>query len=153
MSDVMSNWLLASSPAMPVWALVAGAAGVALLGAGFAVMIFAAQLVVAGNKVSPNWLIFTFLLHTMGELALSPVGLSAMTKLAPKRYSGQMMGIWFVSSALGLIIAGILAGEFSSDKIESFPKLYTQIVLTTAGSGLLLALFVRPIRRLLGDAK
>lgn len=129
------------------------AIGLVLLGAGFAVMIGAAQLVVAGNKVLPTWLIFTYLLHTLGELALSPVGLSAMTKLAPKRYSGQMMGIWFVSSALGLIIAGILAGEFSADAVDQMPALYTQIVLTTAGSGLLLAVFVRPIRRLIGDVK
>jgi len=129
------------------------AIGLVLLGAGFAIMIFAAQLVVAGNKVLPTWLIFTFLLHTMGELALSPVGLSAMTKLAPKRYCGQMMGIWFVSSALGLIVAGILAGEFSADAIDTMPALYTQIVLTTAGSGLLLAVFVRPIRKLMGDVK
>jgi len=129
------------------------AIGLVLLGAGFAIMIGAAQLVVAGNKVLPSWLIFTFLLHTMGELALSPVGLSAMTKLAPKRYCSQMMGIWFVSSALGLIIAGILAGEFRADAVDTMPALYTQIVLTTAGSGLLLAVFVRPIRRLLGDVK
>ncbi len=126
------------------------AIGLIILGAGFAVMIGAAQLVVAGNTVLPTWLIFTFLLHTMGELALSPVGLSAMTKLAPKRYCGQMMGIWFVSSALGLIIAGILAGEFHDDAIDAMPALYLQIVLTTAGSGLLLAVFARPLRRLMG---
>jgi len=113
-------------------------------------MIGAAELVVAGNTVLPTWLIFTFLLHTMGELALSPVGLSAMTKLAPKRYCGQMMGIWFVSSALGLIIAGILAGEFHGDAIDAMPALYLQIVLTTAGSGILLAIIARPIRRLMG---
>ena len=129
------------------------AIGLILLGAGFAIMIGAANLVVAGNTVMPTWLIFTFLLHTMGELALSPVGLSAMTKLAPKRYCGQMMGIWFISSALGLIIAGILAGEFRADSVDTMPALYLQIVLTTAGSGLLLAVFVRPIRRLIGDVR
>ncbi len=129
------------------------AIGLVLLGVGFAIMIGAAELVVAGNKVLPTWLIFTFLLHTMGELALSPVGLSAMTKLAPKRYCGQMMGIWFVSSALGLIVAGILAGEFRADSIDTMPALYLQIVLTTAGSGLLLAVFARPIRRLIGDVR
>ncbi len=127
------------------------AIGLILLGAGFAIMIGAAELVVAGNKVLPTWLIFTFLLHTMGELALSPVGLSAITKLAPKRYCGQMMGIWFVSSALGLIVAGILAGEFNADAVDTMPALYLQIVLSTAGSGLLLAVFVRPIRRLMGN--
>jgi len=129
------------------------AVGLILLGAGFAVMIGAAELVVAGDKVLPTWLIFTFLLHTMGELALSPVGLSAMTKLAPQRYCGQLMGIWFVSSALGLIVAGILAGEFRDDAVDAMPALYLQIVLTTAGSGLLLAVFVRPIRRLMGDVR
>ena len=129
------------------------AIGLILLGAGFAIMIGAANLVVAGNTVMPTWLIFTFLLHTMGELALSPVGLSAMTKRAPKRYCGQMMGIWFVSSALGLIIAGILAGEFRADSVDTMPALYWQIVLTTAGSGLLLAVFVRPIRRLIGEIR
>ena len=129
------------------------ALGLILLGVGFAIMIGAAELVVAGNTVMPTWLIFTFLFHTMGELALSPVGLSAMTKLAPKRYCGQMMGIWFVSSALGLIIAGILAGEFRADAVDTMPALYTQIVLTTAGSGLLLAVFARPLRRLMGDIK
>lgn len=129
------------------------ALGLILLGAGFAVMFFAAQLVVAGNKVLPTWLILTYLLHTMGELTLSPVGLSAMTKLAPERYGGQMMGIWFVSSALGLIVAGLLAGEFNSDSVEQMPALYLQVVMTTVGSGLLLALFVKPIRRLLVDAR
>jgi len=127
--------------------------GLIFLGAGFVIMIFAAKLVVAGNQVLPTWLIFTFLLHTMGELALSPVGLSAITKLSPKRYCGQMMGIWFVSSALGLIVAGILAGEFNADSVDTMPALYLQIVLTTAGSGLLLALLVRPIRRLMGDLR
>ncbi|MDH3977996.1 MAG: peptide MFS transporter [Gammaproteobacteria bacterium] len=129
------------------------AIGLLLLGAGFAVMIGAAELVVAGNKALPSWLIFTFLLHTMGELALSPVGLSAITKLSPRRYRGQMMGVWFLGSALGLIVAGLLAGELTSDSIETMPALYTQIVLTTAGSGLLLAIFVRPIRRLMGDVR
>ena len=71
------------------------AIGLIILGLGFAIMIGAAQLVVRGNQVLPTWLIFTYLFHTMGELALSPVGLSATTKLAPKRYVGQMMGIWF----------------------------------------------------------
>src|SRR5690606_20707002 len=72
--------------------------GLVLLGLGFAIMIGAASLVAAGNDVLPTWLIFTYLLHTMGELALSPVGLSSVTKLAPRRYVGQMMGMWFMAS-------------------------------------------------------
>ena len=127
------------------------AIGLIILGLGFAIMIGAAQLVVRGNQVLPTWLIFTYLFHTMGELALSPVGLSATTKLAPKRYVGQMMGIWFLGASLGSIIAGLIAGEFNADSVEDMPGLYTQIVLTTAGCGLLLGLFTKPIRKLMGN--
>jgi len=129
------------------------AIGLIILGLGFAIMIAAAQLVVQGNQVLPSWLIFTYLLHTMGELALSPVGLSATTKLAPKRYVGQMMGIWFLGASLGSIIAGLIAGEFNAESVEDMPGLYTQIVLTTAGCGLLLGLFTRPIRKLMGNVE
>jgi POT family proton-dependent oligopeptide transporter len=126
------------------------AIGLIILALGFAVMVGAAQLVVAGNKVLPTWLIFTYLLHTMGELALSPVGLSAMTKLAPKRYVGQMMGVFFLGASLGNIIAGLIAGEFRAEAVDQMPDLYIQIVWTSAGCGLLLALFTRPIRKLMG---
>jgi POT family proton-dependent oligopeptide transporter len=129
------------------------ALGLIILALGFAIMFGAAKLVVAGNKVLPSWLIFTYLFHTMGELALSPVGLSAMTKLAPKRYVGQMMGVFFLGASLGNIIAGLIAGEFKADAIDEMPALYAQIVLTTAGSGLLLALFTRPVRRLMGGVR
>ena len=88
----------------------------------------------------------------MGELALSPVGLSATTKLAPKRYVGQMMGVWFVGAALGNVVAGLLAGELSSEAVADMPALYSQIVLTSAGAGLVLLVFARPIRRLMGKA-
>jgi POT family proton-dependent oligopeptide transporter len=126
------------------------AIGLIILALGFAVMFGAAKLVVTGNKVLPTWLIFTYLFHTMGELALSPVGLSAMTKLAPKRYVGQMMGVFFLGASLGNIIAGLIAGEFKAEAVDQMPQLYIQIVLTSAGSGLLLALFARPIRKLMG---
>ena len=100
----------------------------------------------------PTWLFFTYLLHTMGELALSPVGLSATTKLAPHRFVGQMMGVWFLGASLGNILAGLLAGEFSGDTVSEFPDLYLQIVLTLSGFALLLLVFSKPIRKLMGDA-
>ena len=127
------------------------ALGLIILGLGFVVMLFAARLVVAGNQVLPTWLFFTYLLHTMGELALSPVGLSATTKLAPRRYVGQMMGAWFLSLSMGNLLAGLIAGEFNTEAVQEMPGLYTQIVLTTTGGGLLLLIFSRPIRRLMGD--
>ena len=126
------------------------AVGLIILGFGFAVMIGAASLVAEGQQVFPTWLFFTYLLHTMGELALSPVGLSSVTKLAPRRFVGQMMGIWFLAASLGNILAGLLAGEFRADAVDEMPRLYLQIVLTTVGAGVLLALVARPLKRLAG---
>jgi POT family proton-dependent oligopeptide transporter len=114
--------------------------GLVVLGAGF-----------GGSKVLPTWLITTYLLHTIAELTLSPVGLSATTKLAPRRYVGQMMGIWFLTSALGNLISGLAAGRFNPEALQEMPMLYGQIVLTTAGTGVLLLLLLRPLRRLMGS--
>src|SRR5690606_24477045 len=124
------------------------ALGLVLLGLGFAIMIGAATLVAEGQRVLPTWLFFTYLLHTMGELALSPVGLSAMTKLSPKRFTGQMMGMWFMCTGLGYVIAGLIAGRFRTDALDQMPELYLQIVLTTVGTGVVLALLVKPLQRL-----
>jgi len=127
--------------------------GLILLGAGFLVMIGASNLVLAGNTVLPGWLVMTYLLHTMGELALSPVGLSATTKLAPHRFAGQMMGVWFLGTAFGNLLAGLVAGEFTGEAIAEFPDQFLQVALICAGAGLLMLVFVKPIRRLMGDVE
>ena len=124
--------------------------GLVILALGFLVMIGAANVVVAGNKALPSWLFFTYLLHTFGELALSPVGLSATTKLAPKRFVGQMMGIWFLGAALGNVIAGLIAGEFDAENVSAMPAQYMQIVLTTGGAGIMFLIFSRPLKKLMG---
>jgi POT family proton-dependent oligopeptide transporter len=124
--------------------------GLLVLALGFAVMIGAASLVAAGQRVLPTWLVFTYLFHTMGELALSPVGLSAMTTLAPRRFVGQMMGMWFLCTALGSSVAGLVAGSFDTAALETWPWQYTQIVLVTAGTGAALLFFAKPLRRLAG---
>jgi POT family proton-dependent oligopeptide transporter len=125
------------------------AIGLVILGSGFAVMIGASRLVAGGQQVLPTWLFFTYLLHTMGELALSPVGLSSVSRLAPRRFVGQMMGVWFLANSLGYIIAGLIAGEFNAEAVDEMPGLYLQIVLTTVGSGVLLALLAKPLRRMM----
>ena len=123
--------------------------GLVLLGVGFLVMVGASAIVVDGGKAMPTWLIMTYLLHTFGELALSPVGLSVTTKLAPRRYVGQMMGMWFLASALGNLIAGQIAGEFDADNVAAFPGQYMDIVLTAGGAGLIMLLFSKPIKKLM----
>lgn len=126
------------------------ALGLIILGLGFLIMVAAAKLVAAGNEAVPYWLILTYLLHTLGELCLSPVGLSSVTKLAPKRFVGQMMGIWFLATSLGNLIAGLLAGRFNPESLNEMPGLFMQIVVVSVGSGVLLLLFVKPIKKLIG---
>jgi POT family proton-dependent oligopeptide transporter len=121
--------------------------GLVLLGAGFGVMVAASLAASGGHKVSPLWLVLTYLLHTLGELSLSPVGLSTVTKLAPQRMVGQMMGVWFMSMALGNLIAGRVAGLFETLPL---PRLFGAVAAIAIAAGLVLALFVRPIRRLMG---
>jgi POT family proton-dependent oligopeptide transporter len=123
--------------------------GLILLAIGFLVMVSAATIVVNGDKAMPTWLIMTYLLHTFGELALSPVGLSVTTKLAPKRFVGQMMGMWFLATALGNLIAGQIAGEFDAENIAAFPDQYMSIVMTAGGAGLIMLLLSKPIKKLM----
>lgn len=119
--------------------------GLMLLGAGFLVMAWAALQATPENPVSPMWLITVYFLHTCGELCLSPVGLSSITKLAPKRLVGQMMGIWFMGSSLGNLMAGVVAGQ-----METLPlfQLFGAVALSVIGAGLLFVLFKGPINRL-----
>jgi proton-dependent oligopeptide transporter, POT family len=98
------------------------AVGLILMGCGFLVMFFAARYVVKGEMVLPTWLILTYLLHTFGELCLSPVGLSSMTKLAPARFVGQVMGLWFLATAVGNNLAGQFAGEIDPNNLPSMPS-------------------------------
>ena len=123
--------------------------GLILLGLGFGVMVWASLLTSDQTRqVAPTWLILTYLLHTCGELCLSPVGLSTVTKLAPHRKVGQMMGIWFMSISLGNLIAGLVAGRFETFPL---PQIFGAVLATTAGAGLILAIFIKPIRRLMGQ--
>ena len=123
--------------------------GLILLACGFLVMVGAASIVANGDKAMPTWLIMTYLLHTFGELALSPVGLSVTTKLAPKRFVGQMMGMWFLATALGNLIAGQIAGEFDAENVAAYPDQYMSIVMTAGGAGLILLLLTKPIKKLM----
>jgi POT family proton-dependent oligopeptide transporter len=129
------------------------AIGVILMGLGFAVMAVAASIVAHGLKVLPYWLIATYLLHTLGELCLSPVGLSYTTKLSPKRLVGQMMGMWFLSLSLGNLAAGLIAGEFDANNVAAMPRQYMHIVYFTVGLGAVLLALSRPVRKLMGDVR
>jgi proton-dependent oligopeptide transporter, POT family len=128
-----------SSPAKFTIALV-------LLGLGFAVMIGAATAAAGGARVSPMWLVVSYLLQTLGELCLSPVGLSAMSKLAPVRIAGLVMGVWFLALAVGNYLAGMASSFYETMPL---PKLFTIVTATALITALVLALLIKPIQRML----
>lgn len=128
------------------------ALGLAFAGIGFLIMIFAANILVGSNgaiKVSAMWLTVSYLFQTFGELCVSPVGLSSMTKLSPRRYVGQMMGIWFLATSLGNLIAGLVGGNVDPEKLEQTPKLFTTTTISLFLSAIVLALLAIPIAKMM----
>jgi POT family proton-dependent oligopeptide transporter len=120
-----------------------------LLGGGFGLMIGAATIAQTGVRVSPLWLVLSYLLQTLGELCLSPVGLSAVSTLAPVRIAGLVMGVWFLALSVGNYLAGMASSFY--EKI-ALPRLFLLVTLTALGTALVLALLVKPIRRMLERA-
>jgi POT family proton-dependent oligopeptide transporter len=94
------------------------------------------------------WLVVSYAVSELGELCLSPVGLSAVTKLAPVRILGMMMGVWFLSNAFGNKLAGWVAGFISSMPLET---LFGVVAGTLAAAALVMFAVVKPIRRLMGE--
>ncbi len=146
-------WLFLNRKGLNPPAPVKFGLGLVTLGIGFLFMVFASKLVVAGEKASALYLIVTYLFSVLGELCLSPVGLSFYTKLAPPRYVSQLMGIWFVATALGTLIAGLAAGVFDEKNIQNMPTNYMYVVYFTVGFGLLLLLFAKPIKKWMGGVR
>ena len=111
-------------------------------------LVVAARIAQNGVQVSPMWLIVTYLLHTCGELCLSPVGLSAMTKLAPVRIGGLMMGVWFLATSVGNFIAGRVSGFYESMPL---PTLFMTVAMVGIVPGLILLTLAPPIKRMMGE--
>jgi len=120
--------------------------GLAFVGLGFVVLVPAAALSASGVKVSPLWLTLTYLLHTIGELCLSPVGLSATTRLAPARVAGLMMGVWFLTISLGSYLGGRVASLYEAYSLTTLFGLVGGAAIVAA---VILAVAVRPINRML----
>ena len=143
--------LLAAGVVMAVAAsVVVPFVGLVAAGLGFAVLAVGAARTTGGAQVSPMWLVSVYLLHTVGELCLSPVGLSAMTKLAPARIGSLLMGVWFLSLSVGNYLGGRIASHY-----EALPlaNLFWLIAAFGLGAGLGLALLVKPTKALMGGLR
>lgn len=129
--------------------------GLAITGIGFLVMVAAANRVIGGSgatiRVSMLWLVLSYFLQTLGELSVSPVGLSSMTKLAPRRFFGQMMGVWFMSLALGNLIAGLVGGHVNPENLREMPQLFQRTAISLFIATAVLCMLILPIRRMMRE--
>ncbi|HJP84938.1 MAG TPA: peptide MFS transporter [Gemmatimonadaceae bacterium] len=126
--------------------------GLFFAGLGFVVMWEAANIIInnGGNiRVSPWWLVWSYFFQTIGELSLSPVGLSSMTKLAPYKFKGQMMGVWFMASAIGNLIAGLVGGHVDPEKLDQMPALFRQTSMSLFVAAIVCGLLVFAVRRMM----
>lgn len=145
LAPVMSYlWIFLARRKCELTSISKFALGLVGAGLGFVVMAWAASSVIAANGdalsameaikegrgvlASPWWLVVSLLLLSLGELCLSPVGLSIMTKLAPKLIKSQVMGLWFLAGSLGNVIAGLIGGEAHGGHLATLPDLFYKCV-------------------------
>jgi POT family proton-dependent oligopeptide transporter len=160
--SVNSIWIILLAPVFALMWIKLGAKqpssplkfviGLLCVSLSFALMVPAAKLTAEG-KVGPLWLVSLFFLQTCGELLLSPVGLSTMTKLAPARLVGVVMGIWFLAAALGNKLAGVLAGEFKSDNAAQLADFFLHQAMIVGGCTLALLALVPWVKKLMGGVR
>jgi POT family proton-dependent oligopeptide transporter len=120
------------------------------VGLGFLILVPAARISASGALVSPMWLTATYFVHTIAELCLSPVGLSSMTKLAPARIVGLMMGVWFLATSVGNYIGGQLSGLYESLPLTA---LFGRVGLFAIVAGALMLIFSPKFTKLMGGVK
>ena len=137
--------------------------GIILVGLGFLALVYGMRSS-EGLQTGVFWIILIYLLHTLGELCLSPVGLSSVTKLSPQRIVGFMMGMWFFASAAGNYVAGLIARATASDSSgvsndvfdltqkQSFMDVYTDVGLISIGCGIFLAIITPLLKKLMHGA-
>jgi POT family proton-dependent oligopeptide transporter len=126
------------------------AIGLLGVGASFLLMVLAAHAIGADGKVSPLWLVSVYLIQTIAELCLSPVGLSAITKLTPTRIAGFAMGVWFLSISVGNFIAGRMSSFYESMPLD---QLVGYGAVPCVALGVILLVITRPVTKLMGGVK
>jgi POT family proton-dependent oligopeptide transporter len=127
--------------------------GLLFVGLGAAVLASASLFTAGGVKVGPWWLVGVYVLHTIGEICLYPVGLSTTTKLAPQRLAGLMMGVWFLSISFGNFAAGIAAGYFEGGSQEALVGLFSKLAAVPIIAALVLLALTPFIKKLMGKVR
>ena len=139
-----SLWLSLSEvnkdPSTPVKFML----GLIFVSLGFVLMVIASLAAESTGKVSFLWLIGVYVLHTIGELCLSPVGISVVTKLAPAKFASILMGVWFLSSFFANFIGGLFAGNYDT---MNHALLFAYPVFITLGSAIILAFLIKPLKK------
>ncbi|CCG99398.1 amino acid/peptide transporter [Fibrella aestuarina BUZ 2] len=154
LSPVLASlWIFLANRKISFPAPAKMATGLLLLGLAYLVMVVAAKAALAGPRTTPLYLVVTYLFFTLGELFISPVGLSASTKLAPKRYASQLMGIWFIGSSLGNLIAGLFASGFDEKNVQQMPNLFQSVATFSLVASALMLVLVKPLRRWMGGVE
>jgi len=125
--------------------------GLLLLGTGFVFMVLGAKGADQGLRVSWVWLTTAYMFHTLGELCLSPIGLSYVTKVAPVRFASLMMGVWFLANAAANKVAGTIAAMV--EKIPTLTQFYTIFVVSSFSAAFLMLLCVPLLKRLTSSVK
>jgi POT family proton-dependent oligopeptide transporter len=125
--------------------------GLSLVGIGFIPMVFAAMLAGDNGKASWVFLVVTYCLHTIGELCLSPVGLSLVTKLAPKKLAALLMGVWFLAVFAGNVLSGQVGSLYESMSHEpgGYVKFFSIFVATSLGAAAVMLVALKPIKRMM----
>ncbi|MEI6093811.1 MAG: oligopeptide:H+ symporter, partial [bacterium] len=126
-----------STPLKFVWGLV-------LVALGFVLMVFAVMAYEKNGAVSMFWLVGVYLVQTLGELCLAPVGLSLVTKLSPAKFASMLMGTWFIANFVANLVSGFFAGNYDAMDHKTF---FMLPVLTAGGAAILLLLLVKPIKK------
>jgi len=125
------------------------AMGLLLVSFGFVFMLGASKQSVAEGKAAMLWVVAAYFFHTAGELCLSPVGLSMVTKLAPARFASALMGVWFIANAVANYLAGLIGGY--AEKLGEF-DLFLAITLATAVAGTVLLAVAPLLKRMMHGA-
>ncbi|MCI5968817.1 peptide MFS transporter [Helicobacter sp.] len=156
-------WVFLAKKNLELSSLTKFSLGLIGAGIGFLIMAFAATSILtnnggienatnaigAGNAIlaSPWWLVGSLLFLTLGELCLSPVGLSIMTKIAPKLIKSQVMGLWFVSISVGNVLAGLIGGHANEENLATLPDLFYQCVWILLGAAIILLVLKNFIKK------